>query len=679
MAESISNSQPLARQADAWQLPGFISRWASWAPFMGVVTLALFVNVWGLSKSGYGNTYYAAAVRSMTESWHNFFFGAFDPGGFITVDKPPAFLWIDAISVRIFGYSSWSLLVPSAIAGAAGVALLWLVMRRYFGTAAATIAALVLALTPIAVAVNRLNLPEPFYVLALMGAAACILRSLESRRWWTWTAAAGLLVGVAFNTKMLAGWIPGPALALAIVVGIEGAWWLAWRQWLPRLVVLAAVTLAVSGSWMLIVDSWPSSDRPYVGGSTNNTVTDLILGYNGLDRVDGQSVGGPGGGAAPGGGFNFNQGFNQRLGAPPGGTNPAQGAGGIIAGQPDTLRMFDDANGGQIAWFLPFALMGGVVSLWYWRDQRLMRSAAILWLGWVLLFGGIFSYSQGIYHSYYTAALAPGVAALVGMSFVAVSHLSSRHRGWLAAGVVMAVVTLWVQLTVSGRFDGFFSWVRPLMVGAVVTGLVVYVASAWQKRIPTLAGLTVVVLGLLLMPAAWSGHETAHASLNTTLPQAGPRGGAAGRSFGSAAFDSGTAQLAAWLEAHDDTGARWDLVVSSAMNASTLIADYDLSVMPLGGFSGRDPTLTPSDFSKLVASGEVRYVLASNAFGGVGGFGVGVPGLGTIPRFGQGNNAPPAFGRGFGRNGGGNGRTTAATDSAVLAADSSSGARSRRR
>jgi len=183
-----------------------------------------------------------------------------------------------------------------------------------------------------------------------------------------------------------------------------------------------------------------------------------------------------------------------------------------------------------------------------------------------------------------------------------------------------------------------------------VAGLVVFVASAWQRRIPMLAGLAVVVLGLLLMPAAWSGHETAHASLNTTLPQAGPRGGAAGRSFGSAAFDNGTADLAAWLEAHDDTGARWDLAVSSAMNASTLIADYGLSVMPLGGFSGRDPTLTPDDFAALVASGEARYVLASNAFGGAGtfdGLGGGIPG---IPGFGQ-----STFGRVFGRNGSNNG------------------------
>jgi 4-amino-4-deoxy-L-arabinose transferase-like glycosyltransferase len=622
----MAETAAFARQPRAWALSVSTSRWAQWAPFVAVVGLSLFMNAWGLSKSGYGNTYYAAAVRSMTGSWHNFFFGAFDPGGFITVDKPPVFLWVDAASARLFGYSSWSLLLPSAVAGATAVGLLWLTMRRYFGVTAATVAALVLALTPIAVAVNRLNLPEPFYVLALVGAAACILRSLDGGRWWTWTAAAGLLVGVAFNTKMLAGWIPGPALALAIVAGVEGTLLTSWRRWLPRLAVLGIVTLAASGSWMLIVDAWPSSDRPYVGGSTDNTVSDLILGYNGLDRVEGEF----GGGGGPPGGFG-------RFGGGPGGgganANPFNGPGGIFGGDPDPLRMFDAANGGQIAWFLPFALIGGALSLWHWRSQRLLRAAVVLWLGWVLLFGGVFSYSQGIYHSYYTSALAPGVAALTGMSVLAIGQMTARHPGWLAAGAAMALATLWVQLEVSGRFEGFFDELRPFMVLAVLAGLAVWAASVWQRRLPMHLGLAVVLGGLLLMPAAWSGYETVHASLNTTLPQAGPRGGTSGFSFGSQAFDNGTAQLAAWLETHDDAAARWDLVVTSAMNASTLIADYDLSVMPLGGFSGRDPTLTASGFAELVASGEARYVLASGAFGG----GFGGPAFDGQP-----------FGRGFG-------------------------------
>ena len=574
---------------------------ATWLPLVAVLAVALFFNVWGLTKTGYGNTYYAAAVRSMTESWHNFFFGAFDPGGFITVDKPPVFLWVDALFARVFGYSSTSLLLPSAIAGTAAVGLLWLIVRRYFGVFAATIAGLVLAVTPISVAVNRLNLPEPFYILALICAAACVLRSLESRRWLAWTIAAGVLVGIAFNTKMLAAWIPGPALALALIVGAQGAWHSSWRHHLPRVAILGIATLVMSLSWMLVVDNWPG-DRPYIGGSQDDSVQDLIVGYNGFERVEGfdNSAGVRGPAPAPA----------QRGGIVTTGRN---GPGGIIAGEPDLLRMFDAANGGQIAWFLPFALMGGAVSLWRWRDNRLLRASVVLWLGWTVLFGGVFSYTQGIYHSYYTAALAPGIAALAGISAIAVLDLAKQHRAWLLAFVLMALGTVAVQLIVAGHFDGFFEWAEPLMVALVIAGLAIVALSAVAKRVPAAAGIAIVVAGLVLIPASWSSYETDNASLNTTLPQAGPRQGASGRTFGSGAFDGGVATLAEWLEANSFESTKWKLVVTSAQNASTLIARHDLPVLALGGFSGRDPTLSAVDFAGLVSSGEVRYVLTNGS------------------------------------------------------------------
>ncbi len=298
--------------------------------------------------------------------------------------------------------------------------------------------------------------------------------------------------------------------------------------------------------------------------------------------------------------------------------------------------MFDDANGGQIAWFLPFAMIGGVISLWRWRDDHILRAAVVLWLGWALLFGGVFSYTQGIYHSYYTSALAPGIAAVVGMTCVALPDLVRRHKAWLIAGVAIAASTLYVQLMLSGRIDNFFEWVTPIAVVAVIAGTVLMVAAAWYKRLPVIAGVAVIVAGLLLIPAAWSSYETANASSNTTLPQAGPRnGGAASRSFGSQAFDSGTAQLAAWLEANSAPDARWDLAVSSAQNASTLIAEYDISVMSIGGFSGSDPTITAAEFGDYVSAGDIRYVLVSSGLGGGFGRGVTIPNLGNIPGLGN--------------------------------------------
>lgn len=610
-------------------------RWIAWVPFVGVVLLSLSLNAWGLSKAGYGNTYYAAAVRSMTMSWENFFFGALDPGGFITVDKPPAFLWVGALSARIFGYSAWSLLLPSAAAGAASVGLLWLIVRRYFGLTAATIAGLALALSPISVAVNRLNLPEPFMTLALIGAAGCVLRSLESRRWWAWTAAAGFLVGVAFNTKMLGAWIPGPALAVALVVGVSAVSRTAARQLLGRLAVLGAVTLVVSASWMVVVDLWPASERPYIGGSIDNTVLDLVLGYNGFGRVDGEDQLGGGGprpgsntpqGQRPAGGATGGPvqgpvaggGVPQPGGAaPPGGPGSPggfRGPGGIIAGIPGLLRMFDDANGGQIGWLLPFALVGGLAAFWSWRRDPLRRAFAVLFLGWVGLYGGIFSYAGGIYHSYYTSAMAPGVAALVGVGTVSVANALRRDRRWLMVAMALIGVTVWAQLQIAGRTPDFYGWVRPLTVATALAGVAVVVVLA-VRRLPVASGLMLSVAGLLLLPAAWSLSEAANASLNATLPQAGPREGAAGRTFGSQAFDDGTAELAAWLKSHNDAEATWQLVVSSSQNGSRLIAEYEVSVMALGGFSGRDNAISVAGFAALVSSGDVRYVQAGQGAG----------------------------------------------------------------
>ena len=653
----------------------------SWLSLIAVVAVSFGLNSWELSGNGYGNTFYAAAVRSMSMSWKNFFFGSFDPGGFITVDKPPVFLWVDALSVRVFGYSSWSLLLPSAVAGAATVALVWLIVRRYFGTFAATLAALVLALTPITVAVDRLNLPEPFYVLALVGAAYAILRSLESRRWWAWVATAGVLVGIAFNTKMLAAWIPGPAMALAMVVGYRGAW--RWRplvrNLLPRLALLAAATLVVSVSWMVVVDAWPASQRPYIGGSTDNTVSNLALGYNGFGRVDGNEQAGRGGGALREGRVHPRTATTSPIAAL---AVPRTAAGttafsevaaradlvGALAVTPARYRLRGRARRGPVASSLarrgccacstmPTATrlrgsfrslcLAAILCLWYWRKDRVRRAATVLFAGWVLLFAYIFSSAQGIYHSYYTSALAPGIAVLVGMSVIAAIGLAKKNPRWLVAFIPVVGTTIWVQLVVTGRFPGFRTELRPLAAGVVVAGAALAFGFVIRRKVPLAAGMAVMAAGLLILPASWTTYEATHASLNTTLPQAGPRQGAAGNSFGSAAFDDGTASLAAWLEAHHDPNSRWDLAVTSAQNASTLIAQYQLSVMALGGFLGTDPTITVAQFAELVAKGEVRYVLTSGGgpggFGGRGGFGARggfgfIPNSGSIPGLGLGQS-----------------------------------------
>jgi len=567
----------------------------------GVVSIAFVFNCWALSRNGLGNTYYSAATRSMVVSWRNFFFASFDPGGFITVDKPPVALWFEAMSVRMFGYSSWSLLLPSALAGTASVALLFTIVRRHFGAVAATIAALVLAVSPVSVSVNRLNLPEPFMILFLVAAAWAVLRSLDAARPFVWLAVAGGFAGLAFNTKTLAAAIAFPALGLAVLFGSP-----TWRTRIVRGAVLAGVAAAASLCWVLAVDAIPSTMRPYVGGSKDNTELNLLIGYNGLGRVDGD------GQLASGG----------RLGG-------VGGAGGVFGGQPGKLRLLSDAVGSQIGWLLPLAAGATVLSIWTYRKRRHRLAAVVLWSTWFWLYAIVFSEAKGIFHSYYTSVLAPAVGALVGIGTVAA--LRSVRKYPTAAFAVAAVVglTVAVQRLITNRAPHFHAWAAPAMEVIVAIGLVALFVTAFVPKVRRWAGLSLLVVigGFLIAPMAWAWSETTSPVLNATLPQAGPRIGVSGSTFGSAAFDP-DATLAEFLRT-ESGGARWDLATTSAMTASGLIAEDDLSVMAMGGFLGSDPATSVAKVADEVKKGELRFFLSGGGFGprfgaaigGAGGFG----------------------------------------------------------
>lgn len=555
---------------------------------VAVVTgVALALNVWALSRNGMGNDYYTAAARSMAGSWRNWFFASFDGGGFISVDKPPLPLWITALSVRVFGASSWSVLLPSALAGTAAVPMLWLTVRRWFGTAAATIAALVLAISPVNVAVNRLNLPEPWLILLLVCAVWALQHALDrtGRAALWWTAASAGFIGLGFNTKMLAAYLVVPALGLGIVLGRR-----VWRERIRHSMRFLAVMVATSLPWVLIVDLWPASSRPYVGGSTNNTVWDLIFGYNGLGRVEGS-----GQGAASG---------------------AMSAAGGIFGGAPGALRLLSDSLGGQIAWLLPLALAGAIAAGWMHRRDHLRRAAVAMWVAWVVVVGWIFSNAQGTFHAYYTSLMTPAVAALVGIGCVAMVRAVRSDPRWLAAPVAGLAATVALQRQLIDRAPGFYDWIVWPMTVVLLAAIGVVVWAAWRRRGRALivAG-GIALAGCLLAPAAWALSETNNTVLNSTLPQAGPRQGAAGTSFGSASWN-GDPELVAWLRAND-SGETWLLVTSNAQQASGLIADEGVDVLAIGGFMGTDDSTTVAEMSARIAAGEVRWFLVSgNGFGG---------------------------------------------------------------
>src|SRR5207342_1762893 len=351
--------------------------------------------LWGLSSSGWANSFYSAAAQAGSESWKAFFFGSSDAANSITVDKTPLALWPMGISVRIFGLSSWSILVPQALEGVAAVGLLFAAVRRTTGSAGAgLLAGAVMALTPVAVLMFRFNNPDAMLVLLLVGSAYTTLRAVESsvsgtsdagRRAARWLAFAGVLVGLAFLAKMLQSFLVIPALVAvyALYAGVT------WRQKILHLLGAAAGMVVAAGWWIAIVSLWPAASRPYIGGSQHNSILELTLGYNGFGRLNGSETGSVGGGNTTGGQW----------------------------GSTGLFRMFGSEVGTQVAWLIPAALILGVAGLWFARGRSglAVRAGLTLWLGWLLVTGLTFSFMAGIFHPYYTVALAPAIGALVGI------------------------------------------------------------------------------------------------------------------------------------------------------------------------------------------------------------------------------------------------------------------------
>jgi len=567
---------------------------------IGVFAAVLYV--WGLSRTGMGNSYYAAAVRSGAKSWKAFFFGSLDPGSFITVDKPPAALWVMSLSVRLFGFSSWSMLLPEAASGVASVLILHKLVRKWAGDLCAHLAALAFAITPVAVVMFRYNNPDAFLTLLCLGAAWALWSALETGRTRGLLLSAGLL-GLAFDTKMLQAFLVLPAMALVYL--IAGPPKLGKR--LLQLLEAGAVLLVSAGWWVLAVVLWPTASRPYIGSTTDNSILSLIFGYNGLSRIFGTGTGtGPGGGGAGGGGAGGGAGF----GATPG-----------------VLRLFNSEIGGQIAWLLPMAAIGLVAGLWLTRRAgRTDRGRAgwILWGGWALVCAAVFSLSKGIFHPYYTVQLAPAVAALAAVGGVALWHLGRTNRalGWVLPATIVATAA--VAVDILGRTPTYYPWLRSaIAIGAAVAaaGLLVTMYVRQKRIMIVAAGLAIV--SLLAAPAAYA-LTTANSASSGSMPSAGPaatgRGGFAGGGGRGGPGGTTTADTAliSYLEAHRG-GAEYLVAAFTSQSSAPIIIASGEPVITIGGFNGSDPAPTLAQFEQLVAQGKVRYVLISGTGGGFGG------------------------------------------------------------
>ena len=464
------------------------------------MALAALLNLWALSRNGWANEYYSAAVRSMTHSWHNFLFGAFDPSGVMTVDKPPLALWVQAASAKVFGFSSLSMLVPQALMGVASVALVYDLTRRVFGRPAGFVAGLVLALTPISVAISRHNNPDALLVLCCVAALWFVVRGLADGR-TRWIVLAGVALGLGFETKMAAALIVMPGLAAAWLWAAPGGGFTRVRQLLAGGLAL----VVAGGAWPLLVALTPAASRPWVSGTADNSIWSLIVNYNGAGRVTGQ-LGGPGGGAGgPGGG----------------------GAGGVFGGPAGAFRLLDSTLGAQAGWLIGFALVSGVAIL---VGSRLRRGDART--GWLIATGGAFlgcavtfSAASGIFHPYYVSLLAPFTAALVGGG-IGQFLRAERSTLWLAP--VAVVIGGVVELVVINNTSGAPEWAKTLIM---VTGIAAVAAMvAASSRRARMVALGVAMAGLLAAPATWAAQTLGHAT-NGTFPAGGPAN-VAGGGFG---------------------------------------------------------------------------------------------------------------------------------------------------
>lgn len=335
---------------------------------------------WNLTANGWGNGFYAAAAQAGADNWTAFLFGSSDIGNSITVDKPPASIWPMALSVKLFGLSSFSVLFPEVLMGVASVGLVYASVARAASRRAGLLAGYVLALTPVAALMFRYDNPEALMLLLMSLAAYATVRAIESGR-IRWMVLCGAALGFAFLTKQFQGLLVVPGFGLAYLL-------LAASSWKRRLVGLAAALVALvvsAGWWVALVMLTPADQRPYIGGSQTNSFWDLTFGYNGLGRISGDEVGSVGGGATA---------------------------------SPTMFRMFDSSFGGQISWLMPAAIVLGAAALWITRRAArtdLRRAVLVVWGSWFLVTWVVFSIMQGIQHEYYSVALAPAIAVLVGL------------------------------------------------------------------------------------------------------------------------------------------------------------------------------------------------------------------------------------------------------------------------
>jgi len=665
-ADAAPAAAPGRRRWEVWRSPEGQPAWARPA-LLGIAAVAALLYARNLAGAGLA-PFYSVAVKSMSVSWKAFFYGAFDPRATITIDKLAGSFLPQALSARIFGFHPWSLALPQVIEGVVSVLAMYRVVRRWAGPAAGLLAAGIFAATPIAASMFGHSMEDGALTMCLVLAADSWQRAvMEGRlRSLCW---AGVWVGLGFQAKMLQAWIILPALGLGYLLAAPGGL----IRRLGQLGVAGLVMLAVSLSWIALYTFTPAADRPYVDGSTNNSAVAMVFGYNGVERF---GISFPGSVASFGGGGGGGGPVEQVTPAAGRGTGQEYNAGGFLGRSGGWTKLVSDRFGPEIGWLYPLALLSLVAGLaWRGRARRTdpLRAGLVMWGGWLVTFGVIYSVMSNIPHTAYMASLAPPLAALSGAGIVMFWrwYRAGSWAGWLLP-VAVAAELAWAYYLWSG-FRAFLPWVLPAAIGLGVVAVVIMVAGRLSRRARGAvvgAGLTVGVAAMLAAPTAWAASvldsryagSSFDASAGPTggfgpgggggpvrsssfrpgelpagrtegFPGGGPRGtgepggfgtpggggGLGGGIFGSTSLTASQQQLYRYVSAHR-AGAGYLLAVSSWSQASAYILATGQEIMPMGGFSGSVPEPTLARVKQLVSTGQLRFFLlgATGGFGGPG-------------------------------------------------------------
>jgi len=586
-----------------------------------IFLLAAALRLWRLDQNGFGNEYYTAGVRSMSAGWHNFLYHAFDPAGFLSVDKPPVAMWVQVAAVKLFGFHGLSVLVPQVLEGLAAVWLVYHLVQRRFGAPAGLLAALFLAVTPVSVAVDRSSNTESCLLLILLLAAWALTRAAEAgnRRFLLLSMA---LLGVAFNVKMLAAFVVLPTFALVYLLDAR----VGLRRGFVDLTLGGLVLTLVSMSWIAAYDLTPTDRRPYAGTTDSNSVLELAVGPYGIGRFVRQTRPSATIANESGVGQTESTGAAAEAGR---GTEPRPRTGWsrlFVRAPVGPLRLSDGQLAGQVGWLFPLALAGlafGAVREPLRGPLAPAHLALLLWAGWVLTYAVVYSAAGGFFHFYYLVTMAPPLAALAGVGAVGLWRWSVEG-GWRAALVLvtLALNAAW-QHYIDARalegYDGWQSWLHRSLVGGTLAAVCVLIACSLRRersrpvRRVTACSLGVGVAALLILPLAWALSSVLVAG-NGVLPSAdldrllAADGSTESRPQRRTVASANVSRLISFLTANRQ-GERYLLATSTTMLAAPIIIQTGQPVMARGGFHGLDPILTPEKLAGMAAERQVRFVM----------------------------------------------------------------------